>query len=132
MIFLKRIQKDKILYVLLGISILFFLIKGFNYSVIGSYIPIIFIIIIVIILCWSFNFNLKTHRRLLRFWAILIIIWALARISIWLILQIDLNLTESHLREQFGFFQHLISLLIMIIGFGMLRRIKKLKTQDVC
>lgn len=122
---LKKIYASKRLYLLLGLSILFFLIKGLNYMLIGSYVPIVFISVIIIILYWSFTSNLKNHHNILRFWAILLIVWALARLSVWLIFKIDLSLTESHTREQFGVFQHIISILMLVIGFGIIRQMKK-------
>jgi len=119
---LSNISKSKLLYVMLGISIVFFFAKGLKYLIIGSYIPIIFILSIISILYWSLMSNNKFHFKVLKFWAILIIVWAIVRLGIWLIFQIDVNLTESHIREQFGIFQHIISILMLIIGIGIIRQ----------
>ncbi len=121
---LNKTYSQKSLYTLLGISILYFLIKGFNYLIIGSYVPILFICTAIILLYWSFTSNLKNHYRIVRFWAILIILWALTRLCIWLIFKIDLGLTESHIREQFGVFHHVISTIMLVIGFMILKQLK--------
>ena len=121
---LNRIYKTKLLYAMLGVSILYFLIKGFKYLLIGSYVPIVFILMIVLILCWSFSLHLKSHVRVLRFWAIIIIAWAIARFSLWLIFKTDIKLTESHMRDQFGIVQHIISIIMLIIGIGIIKEIK--------
>ena len=125
---LNRIYKSKLLYLMLGVSLLYFLIKGFKYLLIGSYLPILFILIIVIMLYWSFTLNLKSHYKMLRFWAIILIFWALVRFSLWLIFKIDVKLTESHMREQFGIFQHIISIMILVIGIGIIKQIKSKKS----
>lgn len=121
------LQNAKPLYGLLGVSLLFFLIKGVKYAWIGSYVPLLFVSAIIALLAWSITSSASNHYRIMRFWAILIIIWALARLSLWLILQIDQNLTESHLREQFGLFQHIISLFMLGIGVFTIRQIKRQK-----
>lgn len=127
---LDNIYASKVLYVLIGISILYFLIKGVNYLIIGSYVPILFILAIIILVYFSCHINPKFHRKILRLWAILLIFWALTRLTFWLILEIDTSLTESHIREQFGVFQHLISLGMLGIGFGIFRELKHQKLSD--
>jgi len=122
-----KINKSKLLYSLIAISLLYFLLKGFEYLQINSYIPILFILAVIIIMLWSFSLNPKKHHRVLIFWAILIIIWAIARLGIWLIFKIDLNLTESHIREQFGIFQHIVSILMLIAGYGIIKETKRRK-----
>lgn len=119
-----RIYKDKLLYSMLVASLLYFLIKGIKYLLIGSYVPILFISVIFILLYWSFTLNIKTHYRILKFWALILIVWAIARISLWLILMIDTKLTESHMREQFGMIQHIISILIFVCGLVIIKQIR--------
>jgi hypothetical protein len=124
---LNKIYTSKLLYSILGVSLLYFLIKGLEYLLIDSYVPILFIFTVIVIIFWSFSSNQKNHHRILKFWAILIIIWSISRLGIWLILEIDLNLTESHIREQFGIFQHIISILMLVIGYGIIKETKRSK-----
>lgn len=121
----KRITSSKSLYLVVGLSLLFFLLKGLNYALIESYIPLLFIIAVIVLLYFSFSASNKAHRRVLRFWAIIILIWAVVRIGLWVYLKIDNNLTESHLREQFGLAQNLISVGMLITGIFILKEIKK-------
>lgn len=120
-----KINQSKTLYALLGVSLLFFLIKGLNYALIGSYTPILFIIIVMVLLYGSFGLKQKRHYKIITFWAILIIIWTVTRLGISIILKIDTTLTESHLREQFGFIQQLISIGMLGLGIGMIKQLKK-------
>ncbi|TMM57360.1 hypothetical protein FEE95_12815 [Maribacter algarum] len=124
---LKQMASSKVLYSLLGLSVLFFLVKGVTYASIGSYVPILFITIAIIILGWSFTRCNKVHRHIIRFWAILIILWASIRLVLWIVLEIDTTLTESHLREQFGIVQNIISLLMLLIGIKIIREVKQRK-----
>lgn len=120
-----QITSSKVLYVLLGLSVLFFLIKGVTYAMIGSYVPILFIIVMIAILGWGFSRCSKVHLSIIRFWGILLIAWAIIRLGLWGYLQFDTTLTESHLREQFGLFQNLISIGMLVIGIKLFREIKK-------
>mgnify|MGYP000722385210 CR=1 FL=1 len=120
-----QITSSKVLYALLGLSLLFFLIKGIIYALIGSYVPILFILVMIIILSWGFNRCSKVHLSIIRFWGILLIIWGIIRLGLGGYLQFDTNLTESHLREQFGLFQNLVSIGMLVIGIKLFREIKK-------
>ncbi len=112
------------LYFLIGISIVFFFVKGIQYAIIGSYIPLLLVLIILCGLLWSFFKNKNAHRKILNTWGVLIIIWAVARFGVWIMFEIDQSLSETHVREQFGILQHLISIIMLIIGVTILR-IKK-------
>lgn len=120
-----QISAFKNLYALVGVSLLFFVIKGIRYALIGSYVPLVFILIVIGLLYWSFSGSVKTHRRVLRFWTILILVWSVVRLGLWGYLKVDTNLTESHLREQFGLVQNLISLGMLIAAILTLKEIKK-------
>ena len=125
-----RISQSKNVYALLGVSLLYFLLKGISYALIGSYVPILFITIIMLLFYGSFGARLKKHYQLLKFWAILIIIWAAIRLGLSIILKIDTTLTESHLREQFGMVQLFLSIGMLICGIGIIKKIPSTKTQS--
>lgn len=130
MIEIPKISPSKMLYALVGVSLCYFLIKGIQYLIIGSYVPMLFILFALGALSWSYNKSGKTHRRALRFWAIVILLWAGVRILLWGYLQIDTKFTESHLREQFSLFQNAISILMLFIGIQILKKTKHLKNDD--
>jgi len=121
------IYQSKLLYSLIGGSVLYFLIKGCTYVLIGSYLPMLFVLIIILTLWWSLKFSIKRHRLIIKTWAIFIIAWALIRLGLWLVLQIDGSMTESHLREQLGLVQHFVSLLMLAAGYGIIRQLKNSK-----
>lgn len=120
-----RISSAKPMYSLLGISTLYFIIKGLDYAIIGSYIPLIFIAFWVILFFLSFNFKQKNHLRILKYWTILVLIWAIARIGVWIIIHVDTNLTESHLREQFNIFQNCITVAMLVIAVYLFKLIRR-------
>jgi hypothetical protein len=122
---LNYIQTNKTQHILLGVSVLFFVIKGVSYALIGSYIPLFFIFIVISGLILSFKKSLKAYDRMIKLWVILIIIWPVVRLIFWVYLEIDTKLTESHLREQFGLVQNLISLAMLVLGITLIRRLKK-------
>lgn len=109
------------LFILTGISIIFFLVKGIQYAIIGSYVPLLLVLIVLGSLYLSFSKSIKAHRAILRIWAVLIIIWAVARFIVWVMFEVDQNLSETHIREQFGIFQHIISIAMLFIGIIIFR-----------
>jgi hypothetical protein len=109
------------LFILTGISIIFFLVKGIQYAIIGSYVPLLMVLIVLGSLYLSFSKSIKAHRAILRIWAVLIIIWAVARFIVWVMFEVDQNLSETHIREQFGIFQHIISIAMLFIGIIIFR-----------
>lgn len=130
MIEIPKISPSKILYTLVGVSLCYFLVKGIQYLIIGSYVPILFILFALGLLSWSYNKSGQTHRKALRFWAIVILLWASIRLLLWGYLQIDTKFTESHLREQFSLFQNAISIIMLVIGIQILKKTKHLKNDD--
>ncbi|MDA9774105.1 hypothetical protein N9B82_04035 [Saprospiraceae bacterium] len=121
---LDKIKEDTLAFTLIGASLLFFVYKGVSYFLLGSYVPLIFIAIILALIGLSFKLKIKSQKRILKIWAIIIIIWGLGRLAVLLIFQIDSSLTESHIRDQLGFFQSLFSLLMALAGFLVLKRLK--------
>jgi len=119
-----KIAASKLMYGFLTVSLVYFLYKGFQYALLGSYVPLLFIGVIGLILVWSFIKSDKAHRRALRFWAILLLIWAIVRLLLGLFLVFDTSLTESHLREQFGVISNVISVLMLIIGIRIFMKVK--------
>lgn len=130
MIEIPKISPSKIVYTLVVVSLCYFLVKGIQYLIIGSYVPMLFILFALGLLIWSYNKSGKTHRKALRFWAIVILLWASVRILLWGYLQIDTKFTESHLREQFSLFQNAISIIMLVIGIQILKKTKHLKNDD--
>lgn len=117
-----KIRKQLILS--LGISLLFFIVKGIKYAVIESYIPLLFVVVIITALFLCYKVSLKAFRRMLRFWACIIIIWSVIRLIFCIYLEFDTKLTESHLREQFGLWHNLMSIIMLVIGITLIRQLK--------
>ena len=115
------IQANKWFFALLGLSLLFFLIKGLHYVTIGSYLPIVIPVLLLLLL---FTLAAKPWRRLIRTWGVLLILWGLSRLIIELLFQFA-PLTETHIREQFTVIQKLISLISVGVGYYLIKRVKQ-------
>jgi len=126
-----RILLNKNIYILIGLSILFFLVKGIKYLIIGSYLPLIFIFLVVGLIFMSVYFDERKHFVVLKIWSLFLLLWSTIRIVLWLVLIFDKNLTEAHLRDQFGLGQQLVSILMMLIGFRILKNLRSLKKQNL-
>lgn len=124
---IKNIKTNRLFLLSLVVSVLFFLAKGIQYVAIGSYVPLVFIFSVLIGFYLSYNKSVKAFGRMTSFWAVLIIVWALVRLIFWIYLEIDNNLTESHLREQFGLWENLLSIIMLVIGVVLIRQFKQQK-----
>lgn len=127
--FINHISQFKTLYLPVLVSLAFFFFKGIDYALLGSYVPLIFISVILTLFYLSFSKSIKAHRRVLKFWAVLLLVWASVRIGLRLYLYFDTDLTESHLREQFGLLQNIISVVMLVIGIGIFKQLKKNKKE---
>ncbi|WP_412561248.1 hypothetical protein [Winogradskyella sp. MIT101101] len=110
-------NKPRTLYtVILVLSLFLFLIKGIQYAVLGSYIPLV----LALVICMLFYLNRKNKKSLdilIKIWALLIIIWSLLRLLIGTADQFGKELMENHLQENLGVTGSLISLLFLVVGF---------------
>jgi len=121
---LNNISVNKKLYLLLGISMLYFVYKGVTYALIGSYVPLVFIMTVLILFYWSLRSTKKVHRSVIRLWSVLIILWSLVRLTLWIGFNLSSSLRESHMREQFTVSQNTLSILMLIAGFLIFRALK--------
>lgn len=110
-------NKSSTLYtVILLLSLFLFLIKGIQYAVLGSYIPIV----LALVICTLFYLNRKKKKALIiliKIWALIIIIWSLLRLLIGTADRFGKELMENHLQENLGVTGSLISLLFLVVGF---------------
>ena len=84
---------------------------GLVYLMIGSFIPIILISVIVILFVISSHKSKKSFKRVIGFWAVLLILWSSVRILLSLTNQFVKQIPESHVSEQLGIFGFILSLL---------------------
>lgn len=115
------------LYLILVLSLLFFLRKGIQYAFIGSYFPMSIILVVLTFLVWSKSKSLTYHKRIIRLWSILLIIWSLFRILMTLIIWFFKSINESHIYEQLGIIGFSLSLLMLYFGVYLFRNSTKLK-----
>ena len=110
----------------LGLTLLFFLYKGIAYLIIGSYFPLILISAIVILFILSSRNSKKLFKRIIGIWAILLIIWSSVRLLLSLTNQFVKQIPESHVSEQLGVFDSILSLLFLSGAIYLLRYKKRI------
>lgn len=114
-------------WVVLALSLGYFLVKGIRYALIGSSIPLIIILLVMATLILSARRSPKWFRRSLRYWGILLLLWAAGRLLVELLFHLVPSITETHIREQFTIFQKVISILFLLVGVHLVRHSKKQK-----
>lgn len=120
-----QISKNQGFYIPFALSILFFLRKGVQYAIIGSFIPLVFILTMIMLIALIFISEKKKPIKLIsRTWAIIIMIWSIIRILL-SIAQLTLkSLNEYHLSNQFGFWGMALSISMLSVSILMMRKIK--------
>lgn len=113
-------NKSRTFYTLiLLLSLLLFLIKGIQYILLGSYIPIV----LALAICILFYVNRKKKKALniiIKVWAYSLISWSLLRLLIGTADRFGKELMENHLQENLGVPGTLISLAFLFGGFYLL------------
>lgn len=120
------LTKHKLFFLLMSLSLLFFLIKGIRYALIDSFVPLIFISLIFISLMTYTSKVKKYFKFSIWNWGILLLVWSSIRLIIPILFAITPNLTETHIREQFVIHEHLISLAMLSIGIYLLKNANKI------
>ncbi len=96
---IKLLIRHRIFFITLLFSLLFFLRKAIQYVLLKSYVPAFIILSIFAIIGISLVLNKKV-KLTLRFWSILLIIWASVRILLFLANSFLKEISESHLYHQ--------------------------------
>ena len=124
MISKQHLVDNKILYLLTGISMSFFLIKGIDYLTLGSYLPIIVFSGYFLLIVYALQIKPGILLFTIRFWAITLLIWGGVRLLLGVLVLFTEEINENHLREQFDFWGIFITLLAIIIGSYLLMNAK--------
>lgn len=121
------LMSNKLLYASLFFSFLFFIRKAVQYSLIGSYLPLIVVAVFLLPIIMSIKSSSKLFIRASRLWAILIIVWSILRIFISIMNNLTNTFDEYHLTHQFGIFGVVLSLIMLLLGIMI---IKHTQTMD--
>lgn len=112
-----------VFYALLIASLGFFLYKGLHYALLGSWVPLLFILLILSCFGMGWRLSTKVLRRVLRLWATLLILWSVARLLIPLSFWLTPGITETHIRDQFTVMQYGLTLAMLLAGTYLLRQV---------
>jgi len=119
------LEKHLWFVVILGITLLFFLYKGISYAVIGSYVPVVFIMTIVALFLAGFYRSEKAFMRVLSLWAVLVVLWSFVRLLLSIVNQFVKPIPEGHVHDQLGIAGSLLSLAFLFAGVYLLRNRNK-------
>lgn len=121
MISKQHIDNNKLYVICLILSLMLFAFKAVQYMLIGSYVPFVFIFIILTLFYFSYNSSRRNFSRMLKFWGILLIIWAIIRFVIEISFLFSESITETHIREQFTIYHKTITFLMFLSGSLIIR-----------
>ena len=110
---------------LLIFSLLFFLIKGINYAIIGSWLPLYVALFFSTLIGLGYFYSMKLFRWAIFFWAIFLTIWSFILMAMEVALQFSPKVTESHVRDQFTILFNLLIVLFFTTGISIFRTLRK-------
>ncbi|MCB1552844.1 MAG: hypothetical protein KDJ14_03465 [Xanthomonadales bacterium] len=103
--------------------------KAFDYALIGSIVPL---------LCWVLGVSLvfgalrakslRWRRRCVATWAVLLMLWAIARLVVF-VLHLTLGIPEAHVAGQMNAFYLAVSLAHLIVAIWLLARRTRIAEQ---
>ncbi|EAR15040.1 MULTISPECIES: hypothetical protein [Robiginitalea] len=97
-------------------SLLFFLYKGVSYALIGSYIPLLVFLGVLALWYYGLSASGLGARRVARFWAFVLILWASVRLLLAGVNQFMKPVPEGHVAAQLGLGGTLLSLAVLFCG----------------
>lgn len=115
-----KITKQQII---IWLSFLYLLYNAIVYASIGSLLPITVVGTLIMLFVLGLIFkNKKLQKYGARIWALYMIIWATVRLIMPILLAFSPMVTESHIRDQFGIVQIMISIAFFIGGILLFRK----------
>lgn len=120
-----KIEKDLWFNYLLYLSFIPLIIQGLSYLICKLYYP--FIISVLIIGFVPIMLKKRKHKSILvlKSWSMLIIVYGIARLVLYGLVQIDEGVVPSVLFYQFDFWYHFMSLGYILLGYLCFSKRKK-------
>lgn len=120
----KAIIKNRVFWMCLSITLIFFICKGILYALIGSFVPLLFIITILCLFLFSIIKSPGAFKRTLTMWSVLLILWSATRLFLSIINKFVKHIPEGHIDGQLGLMSVLLSMTFLIFSFYMLKNRK--------
>ncbi|MEQ9279534.1 MAG: hypothetical protein RLN83_08545 [Balneola sp.] len=117
----KAIIQSQVFSMCLSITLIFFLCKGILYALIGSFVPLLFIITILCLFLFSITKSPGAFKRTLTMWSVLLILWSATRLFLSIINEFVTHIPEGHIDGQLGLMSVLISMSFLVFSFYMLK-----------
>ncbi len=109
----------------------FFFVKGVWYVLLGSWLPILIILLLMALLVFSAIRSEKAFRKSIIMWSTLMILWAFVRLLLSVADNFIKPIPESHIHEQLGIQDNVLSLIFLISGIYLLRFRKRVFSSKV-
>ncbi len=122
----KAIIKNRVFSICLSITLIFFLCKGILYALIGSFVPLLFIITILCLFLFSITKSPGTFKRTLTMWSTLLMLWSATRLFLSIINKFVKNIPVGHINGQLVLMNVLLSMTFLIFSFSMLKNRKRI------
>lgn len=110
--------------ILFAISVMYFLLKGFQYYTLGSFLPLIVALIGSMLFIFSLTKIKWIKRPVQIIWALFLVVWCLAIVAIEVTLLFSTTVTEAHIRDQMGVKLNVLVLLFLYLAFRLLKKEK--------
>ena len=124
------LKHNRQLSIPLVISLLFFLRKGVQYALIGSYIPLLVILVVLGIFAKAILSNPRGLIYMSRIWAAILSLWSIMRILFSVVHLTVKPFNEQNLHQQFGFGGLLLSLVVFILAIMIFRNARLKHVRD--
>ena len=115
-----KLKRHWIYTVVLLLTLGYFFYKGVWYWILGSWLPLVIILILLALLVFSAIRSEKAFRKSIILWATLMILWAFVRLVFSVADTFIKPIPESHIHEQLGIQDNVLSLIFLISGIYLL------------
>ncbi|UZR96340.1 hypothetical protein [Chondrinema litorale] len=119
--FIYKFKANWLYATMLIATLLFFIYKGIIYAFIGSYTPLLIITSVISLFIFGLKKSNKALKRILGFWAVLIILWSITRLLFGFVNMFVKPIPEAHVSAQLGITGTLFSAIFLFFGIYLWR-----------
>lgn len=113
---INTLYQNRLFSICLGLSLAYFIHKGIVYALIGSFVPLLFILTILSLILFSLKKSPTALKRSMGLWSSLIILWSTIRLSLSMINLFIKPVPEGHIDGQLGPMSILLSVAFLFAG----------------
>ncbi|MTI26709.1 hypothetical protein [Fulvivirga kasyanovii] len=111
-----KLKTHRLYSLILTLTLIFFLHKGVMYALLGSFVPLLFVLVVSVMFIYKLNKSPKAFSRAIMVWSVILILWAGVRLLLSVVNQFVKPIPEGHVHAQLGLSGSLLS--VVFLGFG--------------